>query len=54
MFVTTEKNKGDITFFVVTFLELLSQASDDLYTKIADLNDQLNYLKKAIQRLAKY
>lgn len=37
------KNKGDITFFVVTFLELLSQASDDLYTKIADLNDQLNY-----------
>ena len=48
------KNKGDITFFIVTFLELLSQASDDLYTKIADLNDQLNYLKKAIQRLAKY
>lgn len=42
------KNKGDITFFVVTFLELLSQASDDLYTKIADLNDQLNYYNNII------
>lgn len=45
------KNKGDITFFVVTFLELLSQASDDLYTKIADLNDQLNYYNNLINTL---
>lgn len=45
------KNKGDITFFVVTFLELLSQASDDLYTKIADLNDQLNYHNNIINML---
>lgn len=45
------KNKGDITFFVVTFLELLSQASDDLYTKIADLNDQLNYYDNIINTL---
>ncbi|WP_302424194.1 Fic family protein [Holdemanella biformis] len=45
------KNKGDITFFVVTFLELLSQASDDLYTKIADLNDQLNYYNNIINTL---
>lgn len=45
------KNKGDITFFVVTFLELLSQASDDLYTKIADLNDQLNYYNNIINSL---
>lgn len=45
------KNKGDITFFVVTFLELLSQASDDLYTKIADLNDQLNYYYNIINTL---
>ena len=45
------KNKGDITFFVVTFLELLSQASDDLYTKIADLNDQLNYYNDIINTL---
>lgn len=45
------KNKGDITFFVVTFLELLSQASDDLYTKIADLNDQLNYYNNIINML---
>ena len=45
------KNKGDITFFVVTFLELLSQASDDLYTKIADLNDQLNYYNNTINTL---
>lgn len=45
------KNKGDITFFVVTFLELLSQASDDLYTKIADLNDQLNYYSNIINTL---
>lgn len=45
------KNKGDITFFVVTFLELLSQASDDLYTKIADLNDQLNYYNNVINTL---
>lgn len=45
------KNKGDITFFVVTFLELLSQASDDLYTKIADLNDQLNYYNIIINTL---
>ena len=45
------KNKGDITFFVVTFLELLSQASDDLYTKIADLNDQLNYYNNIINAL---
>lgn len=45
------KNKGDITFFVVTFLELLSQASDDLYTKIADLNDQLNYYDNIINML---
>lgn len=45
------KNKGDITFFVVTFLELLSQASDDLYTKIADLNDQLNYYNYIINTL---
>lgn len=45
------KNKGDITFFVVTFLELLSQASDDLYTKIADLNDQLNYYNNIINKL---
>ena len=45
------KNKGDITFFVVTFLELLSQASDDLYTKIADLNDQLNYSNNIINTL---
>ena len=44
-------NKGDITFFVVTFLELLSQASDDLYTKIADLNDQLNYYNNIINTL---
>ena len=51
MFVTTEKTKGDITFFVVTFLELLSQASDDLYTKIADLNDQLNYYNNIINTL---
>ena len=46
-----KKNKGDITFFVVTFLELLSQASDDLYTKIADLNDQLNYYNNIINML---
>ena len=46
-----KKNKGDITFFVVTFLELLSQASDDLYTKIADLNDQLNYYNNIINTL---
>lgn len=45
------KNKGDITFFVVTFLELLSQASDGLYTKIADLNDQLNYYNNIINTL---
>ena len=45
------KNKVDITFFVVTFLELLSQASDDLYTKIADLNDQLNYYNNIINTL---
>lgn len=45
------KNRGDITFFVVTFLELLSQASDDLYTKIADLNDQLNYYNNIINTL---
>ena len=45
------KNKGDITFFVVTFLELLSQASDDLHTKIADLNDQLNYYNNIINTL---
>lgn len=45
------KNKGDITFFVVTFLELLSQASNDLYTKIADLNDQLNYYNNIINTL---
>lgn len=45
------KNKGDIAFFVVTFLELLSQASDDLYTKIADLNDQLNYYNNIINTL---
>lgn len=45
------KNKGDITLFVVTFLELLSQASDDLYTKIADLNDQLNYYNNIINTL---
>ena len=45
------KNKGDITFFVVTFLELLSQAPDDLYTKIADLNDQLNYYNNIINML---
>lgn len=45
------KNKGDITFFVITFLELLSQASDDLYTKIADLNDQLNYYNNIINTL---
>ena len=45
------KNKGDITFFVVTFLELLSQAADDLYTKIADLNDQLNYYNNIINTL---
>ena len=45
------KNKGDITFFVVIFLELLSQASDDLYTKIADLNDQLNYYNNIINTL---
>lgn len=45
------KNKGDITFFVVTFLELLSQVSDDLYTKIADLNDQLNYYNNIINTL---
>lgn len=45
------QNKGDITFFVVTFLELLSQASDDLYTKIADLNDQLNYYNNIINML---
>ena len=45
------KNKGDITFFVATFLELLSQASDDLYTKIADLNDQLNYYNNIINTL---
>lgn len=45
------KSKGDITFFVVTFLELLSQASDDLYTKIADLNDQLNYYNNIINTL---
>lgn len=45
------KNKGDITFFVVTFLGLLSQASDDLYTKIADLNDQLNYYNNIINML---
>lgn len=45
------KNKGDITFFIVTFLELLSQASDDLYTKIADLNDQLNYYNNIINML---
>ena len=45
------KNKGDITFFVVTFLELLSQASDDLYTKVADLNDQLNYYNSIINTL---
>lgn len=45
------KNKGDITFFVVTFLKLLSQASDDLYTKIADLNDQLNYYNNIINTL---
>ena len=45
------KNKGDITFFVVTFFELLSQASDDLYTKIADLNDQLNYYNNIINTL---
>lgn len=45
------KNKSDITFFVVTFLELLSQASDDLYTKIADLNDQLNYYNNIINTL---
>lgn len=45
------KNKGDITFFVVSFLELLSQASNDLYTKIADLNDQLNYYNNIINTL---
>ena len=45
------KNKGDITFFVVTFLELLSHASNDLYTKIADLNDQLNYYNNIINTL---
>lgn len=45
------KNKGDITFFIITFLELLSQASDDLYIKIADLNDQLNYYNNIINTL---
>ena len=45
------KNKGDITFFIITFLDLLSQASDDLYTKIADLNDQLNYYDNVINIL---
>ena len=30
---------------------MLSQASDDLYTKVADLNDQLNYYDNIINTL---
>lgn len=36
------KNKGDITYFILMFLDLLEEATEDLYAKLRDLSDKLD------------
>lgn len=37
------KNKGEITSFILTFLELLTKAANDLFIKLEDLNGRLAF-----------
>lgn len=46
-----KKNKGDITYFILMFLNLLEEAETDLVYKLNDLSVRLNYYISKLDRL---
>lgn len=42
------KNKGEITYFILMFLDLLEEATSDLYDKLNDLSEKLVFYQKNI------
>ena len=47
-----EKNKGDLTAFVVTFLDFIIQSLNELIVTLTDKYNQLNYYAKIISTLS--
>lgn len=47
-----EKNKGDLTAFVVTFLDFIIQSLNELIVTLTDKYNQLNYYAKIISSLS--
>lgn len=46
-----DKNKGDITYFILMFLDLLEEASFDLGLKLHELSDKLEYYNYNLTKL---
>ena len=47
-----EKNKGDLTAFVITFLDFIIQSLNELIVTLTDKYNQLNYYAKIISTLS--
>lgn len=45
------KNRGDITYFILMFLDLLIEATNDLYNKLNDLSEKLDFYVEIISGL---
>lgn len=49
-----KKNKGDITSFIITFLELLNMAAERMYQNLKEGFEKLNRFNSIIERLHKH
>lgn len=45
------KNKGEITYFILMFLDLLEEATSDLYHKLNDLSDKLVFYQDILSSM---
>ncbi len=53
LFKTTNdiRNRGDLTYFVIGFLEILKNGMDDLYINISDKSEECDYYWELIHKL---
>lgn len=45
------KNKGEVTSFILMFLDLLVEAERDLYYRLYELGNKLNYYRSVIEKI---
>lgn len=45
------KNRDDIIYFILMFLDLLVEATDDLFNKLNNLSEKLEFYLEIINRL---